>query len=43
MSHEDILKGLYEQTLVGNAPEVLALPTRVWPRAWGRRRCCSTR
>jgi methylmalonyl-CoA mutase cobalamin-binding domain/chain len=25
MSHEEILKGLYEQTLVGNAPEVLAL------------------
>jgi methylmalonyl-CoA mutase cobalamin-binding domain/chain len=25
MSHEEILKGLYDQTLVGNAPEVLAL------------------
>jgi len=25
MSHDEILKGLYEQTLVGNAPEVLAL------------------
>ena len=25
MTHDEILKGLYDQTLVGNAPEVLAL------------------
>jgi 5-methyltetrahydrofolate--homocysteine methyltransferase len=25
MTHEEILKGLYDQTLVGNAPEVLSL------------------
>ncbi len=44
MTEDEILKALYDETLVGNAPRVLELTNagaRAW--AWARRRCSSTR
>ena len=44
MTHDEILQGLFDNTLVGNAPAVKEL-TRRRPRGrtWARRRCCTTR
>ena len=44
MTHEEILRGLYDETLVGNAPAVLELTNQgLEPTAWGPRPCCSRR
>ena len=44
MTHEEILKGLYDNTLVGNAPEVKDLvERRPRSRASSRSRCSTTR
>ena len=44
MTHEEILKGLYDNTLIGNAPEVKDL-TNAGPRgrASSPSRCSTTR
>ncbi len=44
MTHEEILQGLYDNTLVGNAPEVKDLVERAGSRTGSiRSRCCTTR
>ena len=43
MTHEEILKGLYDETLIGNAPEVKDLVTRASQRASVASRCSTTR
>ena len=44
MTHEEILKGLYDETLVGNAPEVQDLVEQgPRGRASAPRRCSTTR
>ena len=44
MTHDEILQGLYDDTLVGNAPEVQDLVERgARGRAWTRARCSTTR
>ena len=41
--HAEILRGLYDETLVGNKPRVLELTNEGSPPDSRRRRCCSTR
>ena len=43
MTPEEILQGLYDETLVGNAPRVLELTDEGLERRWSRRPCSSTR
>ena len=43
MTNEEILQGLFDNTLVGNAPAVKELTSRGSPRTWARRRCSTTR
>ena len=43
MTPEEILQGLYDETLVGNAPRVLELTEEGLTLGWSRRRCSSTR
>ena len=43
MTHEEILQGLYDNTLVGNAPEVKDLTTRASRTGSIPRRCSTTR
>jgi len=44
MTHEEILKGLYDETLIGNAPEVEGpSSTRAWLRVSVASRCSTTR
>ena len=41
--HAEILRGLYDETLVGNKPRVLELTHEGLATGLTRRRCCSTR
>ena len=43
MTPEEILQGLYDETLVGNAPRVLELTNEALALAWSRSPCSSTR
>ena len=43
MTHDEILQGLYDDTLSGTSPRCGELTTWAWPRAWSPRRCSSTR
>ena len=43
MTHEEILQGLYDETLVGNAPAVLELTNQGLADGMGPRRCSSRR
>ena len=37
MTNEELLRQLYDDTLVGNGPSVLELTTVVWYLDWSRR------
>ena len=43
MNHDEILQGLYDQTLVGNAPAVLDLTNEGLATGSRRSACCSRR
>ena len=43
MNHDEILQGLYDQTLVGNAPAVLDLTNEGLETGLTPSACCSTR
>lgn len=42
MTPDEILQGLYDQTLVGNGPAVLDLTHQALDGAWSLARCSST-
>ena len=42
MTHDEILQGLYDNTLIGNAPEVKDLTNQGLAEGTGSRVACST-